>query len=106
VRIDNGSWKKARGTVNWDYEWDISSLGGAHTVYARSYDGTTESPEVSRTFVITPGHPAQAAAGMNLALAAGGVVVVALVAALLLLSRMGKLAALRRALHRKQPAAK
>jgi hypothetical protein len=54
VRIDNGSWRKAEGTVNWQYRWDIGALRGTHTIEARATDGTDYSPTASRTFEIKP----------------------------------------------------
>ena len=60
VRMDNGTWKKAEGTVSWLYRWDIGSLKGTHTVWARASDGTYESPVVGRSFTITPSTKAPA----------------------------------------------
>lgn len=60
VRIDNGTWRKAEGTVNWQYRWDIGALRGRHTVEARASDGTSYSPTESRTFDITPSKAEQA----------------------------------------------
>jgi len=54
VRMDGGIWKKAEGTLNWQYKWDISNLKGTHTVQARATDGTIDSPWVSQTFEIAP----------------------------------------------------
>jgi clostripain len=54
VRIDNGSWKKAQGNTKWEFGWSIASMGGKHTLTARSSDGFSTSPEISRTFVIKP----------------------------------------------------
>ena len=54
VRIDNGSWHTAEGTVNWQYRWNVKELSGTHTVEARSTDGTSLSPSAFRTFEIAP----------------------------------------------------
>jgi len=54
VRMDNGSWRKAEGTVNWQTKWNVGELGGSHTIWARASDGTSFSPAASRTFEITP----------------------------------------------------
>ncbi len=57
IRMDNGSWRKAEGGVNyqnWQYRWDIGRLRGTHTVEARATDGTSYSPTDIRTFRITP----------------------------------------------------
>jgi hypothetical protein len=44
VRIDSGSWKEAVGTTSWSYELDTTSISnGAHTIYARAYDGSDHS---------------------------------------------------------------
>jgi hypothetical protein len=54
VRIDNGTWRKAEGTVSWQYRWNVRELRGTHTLEARATDGTSYSPIESRTFDITP----------------------------------------------------
>ncbi len=54
VRIDNGSWRKAEGTANWQYRWNVRGLSGNHTVEVRSTDGTSFSPSESRTYEISP----------------------------------------------------
>lgn len=54
VRVDNGTWRKAEGTVNWQYRWSVGKLSGKHTVEARSTDGTNYSPTESRTYEISP----------------------------------------------------
>lgn len=44
VKINDGSWKKAEGTVDWSYEWDTTSVeDGIHYISAISSDGTRES---------------------------------------------------------------
>jgi hypothetical protein len=80
VRIDNGAWKKAEGTLSWLYKWNIGSLKGTHTVWARASDGTYDSPVVGRTFTITPSTRA-AGAGQGFAWLAGSTIVVLLLAA-------------------------
>jgi len=46
VKIDSGTWQTATGTTSWTYSWDTTGLSdGAHTIYARSYDGTDYSTE-------------------------------------------------------------
>jgi len=40
IRIDDGEWRNATGTLNWTYNLDTKKLkNGNHTIYARSYDG-------------------------------------------------------------------
>jgi len=72
VKIDNGSWTKAEGNVNWEFSWSIARMGGKHTLTARASDGFGTSPEISRTFTVTPSSGGVAGAGYALA----GVVVV------------------------------
>jgi len=71
VRIDNGSWRKVEGIVNWQYRWDISSLKGTHTISAFASDGTYDSPVVSRTFDIQPTTNLSARPGFAWAVGAG-----------------------------------
>lgn len=86
VRMDNGSWNKARGTVNWEYEWDIAGLGGRHTITARSSDGFSTSPEVSRTVDVKPSSSGRM--GTDPAIVMGGAAIIfAAVAAVLLVRR-------------------
>jgi clostripain len=99
VRIDNGSWNKARGTVNWEYEWNIAGLSGRHTVTARSSDGFSTSPEVSRTVEIKPSSSGRI--GTDSAIVIGGAaVILAAVGAVLLVRRKD----VARLLHRGQKA--
>ena len=40
IKIDDGEWKNATGTLNWAYTLDTKKLdNGNHTIYARAYDG-------------------------------------------------------------------
>ena len=44
VKIDEGSWKKAKGTSSWCYTWDTTTVDdGEHTISAISSDGALES---------------------------------------------------------------
>jgi hypothetical protein len=53
VRIDSGEWVRANGTADWSYRWDTNgTTDGAHTIRARSYDGTDYSAEQSRTVTV------------------------------------------------------
>ena len=53
VRIDHGSWFEATGSASWTFDWDTSGVGnGEHTIYARSFDGTNYSNEVSVTVTV------------------------------------------------------
>jgi hypothetical protein len=87
VRMDNGSWKKAEGNVNWEFSWNIASMGGSHTFTARASDGFSTSPEISRTVIITPAHEAAAGPGYVVAGALAGVLAAAIVVVLLFRGR-------------------
>ena len=53
VKIDSGEWARANGTSDWSYGWDTSAVtAGAHTIRARSYDGSLYSPEQSRPVAV------------------------------------------------------
>jgi parallel beta-helix repeat protein len=53
VRVDDGPWVRAMGTTLWDFEWNTTTVtNGQHTVYARSYDGSSYSTEVSVTVIV------------------------------------------------------
>jgi parallel beta-helix repeat protein len=40
INIDNRTWIKANGTVNWSYYWDTTMYpDGVHVIYARAFDG-------------------------------------------------------------------
>jgi clostripain len=80
VRIDNGSWLKAEGNVNWEFSWNIASLGGRHTFTARASDGFSTSPEISRAFDISPAHKEPAGSDMALAGALAAILAAALAA--------------------------
>ncbi|MCG2825437.1 MAG: PKD domain-containing protein [Thermoplasmatales archaeon] len=48
VKIDDGGWQTANGTSAWSFIWDTTKVGnGAHTIYARAWDGTDYSAVVS-----------------------------------------------------------
>lgn len=47
IRIDNGEWQNATGTLNWTYVHTKKLENGNHTIYTRSYDGENYSNEVS-----------------------------------------------------------
>jgi len=53
VRIDSGEWARADGTSEWSYRWDTATAAdGAHTIRARSYDGSLYSPEQARSVTV------------------------------------------------------
>ena len=53
VRLDDGPWVQVNGTTSWSREWDFTDVSeGNHTLYARSYDGTNYSEEVSVTVIV------------------------------------------------------
>lgn len=46
IRIDDGTWTQLDGTTSWTYEWNTTGLSdGSHTIFARSFDGTSYSLE-------------------------------------------------------------
>lgn len=48
VKIDDGQWQTAIGTINWSYSWDTTTVSeGFHTICVRSYDGESYSSIVS-----------------------------------------------------------
>ncbi|MBM4249548.1 MAG: hypothetical protein FJ149_08985 [Euryarchaeota archaeon] len=89
VRLDNGTWRKAEGTVNWQYRWNIGGLRGTHTVDVRATDGTYYSPMVSRTFEVTPSTAEQTRQAFAWAAMATVVLVAALAAGLAVARRRG-----------------
>jgi hypothetical protein len=53
LRIDNGSWRNAKGTSSWSFALDSGRLGdGRHTISVRAFDGTKYSSEETRKFEI------------------------------------------------------
>lgn len=53
IRIDDNDWIVVTGTTSWTYEWNTSTVtDGIHTIYARSFDGISWSPEVSVTLIV------------------------------------------------------
>jgi hypothetical protein len=65
LRIDNGTWSVANGTLSWDYLLDTSNLRpGVHLVEARAFDGTEYSTTASRLFYTT-GKPAEISVGSS-----------------------------------------
>jgi hypothetical protein len=56
VKIDDGSWIETSGTMSWNYEWNTNLVEcGAHTIYARSYDGEDYSTEESVVIKVSNG---------------------------------------------------
>lgn len=40
IKIDNGNWLSAYGTLSWNFNWDSTQVDdGSHKIFARSYDG-------------------------------------------------------------------
>jgi|GEM_PF-1380892 len=53
VRIDDGPWKPARGTLDWSYVLDTASLmNGRHNITVRSFDGARYSEEAFAEFEV------------------------------------------------------
>jgi len=53
VRVDDGAWEAANGTLSWSILLDLGSLAeGFHTIEVRATDGELVSPTVSHTFTI------------------------------------------------------
>lgn len=59
IRIDYGDWVPATGTNHWTFDWNTTlEDNGAHTIYARSYDGENYSAEANVTVIVdNPGPP-------------------------------------------------
>ncbi len=56
VKIDNGNWTEADGTVNWAYNLEPNTMGdGDHTIQVRAYDGTDYSDTESITITVETG---------------------------------------------------
>jgi hypothetical protein len=57
VSIDNTvNWKLVTGTTSWNYNWDTTKYSnGAHTIYAKAYDGEDSSEIVSVTVTVDNG---------------------------------------------------
>jgi len=56
VKIDSDSWQLATGTTSWSYAYNTTGLSdGAHTIYAKSFDGKDYSAEtkINITFSAT-----------------------------------------------------
>lgn len=44
IKIDDGGWEEADGTVSWSYEWDSTTVeDGEHLIQAIASDGTSQS---------------------------------------------------------------
>jgi hypothetical protein len=53
IKVDSGDWKKAAGTLSWNYVVDTKALkNGKHTLSARAYDGKLFSDVFSDTFTV------------------------------------------------------
>ncbi|MCK4444364.1 MAG: fibronectin type III domain-containing protein, partial [Thermoplasmata archaeon] len=53
IRIGDGPWVQATDTENWFFDWNSrTSPDGTHTIYARSFDGTSYSLEVAVSIVV------------------------------------------------------
>jgi hypothetical protein len=49
VKIDKGSWQRAKGTTSWVYTWDTTEVrDGSHKIYVRAYDGEKYSNIIMR----------------------------------------------------------
>jgi len=56
VKIDEGYWYDAIGTISWSYIWDTTMvINGSHTIYARCYDGEDYSSECSVSVIVENG---------------------------------------------------
>ena len=50
LRVDDGPWQVADGTLNWSFFLDTTKLSnGNHVIRVRSFDGTVYSPETERS---------------------------------------------------------
>jgi hypothetical protein len=53
VRIDDGEWEEVTGTKGWSYEVSVKDMKpGMHFIYAKSFDGLTESKLVEIAFIV------------------------------------------------------
>lgn len=56
VRIDSGAWQTVTGTTSWSRQWDTTAVAnGAHTISARSWDGTAYSSVASVGVTVSNG---------------------------------------------------
>ena len=59
VKIDDGTWETAEGTMEWQYLWDTTQVDdGSHTVHARSYDGCNYSAVATVYIIVDSQQPA------------------------------------------------
>jgi hypothetical protein len=92
LRIDGGDWQTAAGTSSWEFSWDSAKVNnGAHQITVRANDGTDSSPESTITLRVE--NQAQAGTTWMAIGAATGLLVVAVIVGLVLLTRRGKKAA-------------
>lgn len=53
IRVDDGPWSRPMGTTLWNFDWDTTNVtNGEHTIYARSYDGSSYSTVVNVTVFV------------------------------------------------------
>jgi parallel beta-helix repeat protein len=83
IRIDSGEWIQFAGVESWSYEWNTTTVeNGEHTIYARSFDGLSYSPEVSVTITVENIQPQEP--GQDWLWIAAAIVVITVIVALLL----------------------
>jgi hypothetical protein len=89
LRVDGGSWQAVTGTSSWEFVWDSTKVkNGAHQITVRASDGTDSSPETTITLRVN-NHAQEETPWMAIG-AATGILVVAVVVGLVLLTRRGK----------------
>jgi hypothetical protein len=89
IRIDGGSWQTVTGTSSWEFAWDTTKVkNGAHQMTVRASDRTDSSPETTVTLRVD--NQAQAGTPWMAIGAATGVLIIAVVIGVVLLTRRGK----------------
>lgn len=103
LRLDNGTWMGASGTVNWAFELDTAAIAnGRHTLEARAFDGANYSGIAAIELVVDnpalPPTPAPAAPWWSL----GGYGLILVIAVIMVSVAAVALAVLSRKRARKQ----
>jgi clostripain len=89
IKVDEGEWKAVGASAQWSYDLALSDVeNGEHTVYARSYDGSTYSAEDSVEFEVM-GQAPSVEEGISPMMIMGAVVllIIAALAALIFLKK-------------------
>jgi hypothetical protein len=58
VQIDEGAWQTARGTNQWQFQWDTAKYkNGAHTLRARAFDSQNLTNDDNKSIIIKNAKP-------------------------------------------------